>query len=253
MLFFNLFFSLWLYNFSDHTSLYNYLYNLSYGCMFILSGLVSINYFFKDKINSSVYFFMTLASFSFFGAQLSWFIYNYYLKTSIPYPGIPDLFFFGFYLFTTIAGFIGLKKLNITRKMSTFFDMTILTIVFLTLMYSFIGSSFSIDNSSILATVADFGYPLFDSILLAITLTAIRSKAGSLVPTLIYFIFGFIFLAFADTLFAYQISIETYWNGNFVDAFFAIFSFFYALAVIELPILFHSSQDNAFTQKNLNL
>jgi hypothetical protein len=66
----------------------------------------------------------------------------------------------------------------------------------------------------------------------------LRTQTGHLNTHLLYFIFGFIALAGGDTLFAYQTTLESYWNGNIADATFSIAGFLLLLGIINLPKLF---------------
>jgi hypothetical protein len=125
MLFFNLGFSIWLSTFPDHVTIYNHLYNLSYGLIHIMCTIICVKHIFKDPSNKGVYLSLIVATTSFALAQFGWFCYNEFLKTEVPYPGIPDLFFFIFYLFTSIAGLIGLKKLQVDQKVSLLFELIV--------------------------------------------------------------------------------------------------------------------------------
>jgi hypothetical protein len=47
-------------------------------------------------------------------------------------------------------------------------------------------------------------------------------------------------LTFGDTIFAYQTSLDTYWNGNMVDIFFSLSGFFFAMGIYSMPTLLNS-------------
>jgi hypothetical protein len=108
--------------------------------------------------------------------------------------------------------------------------------------YSFVQTSSPQEGLPFLIRVLNLSYPFFDSLLIAFTLTAIRSQLGHLQPLLLYFVFSFTALAFSDSLFAYQTTLETYWNGNVVDALYAISGFLFAMGTATIHTLLHAPQ-----------
>lgn len=250
LLIFNLGFCAWLYTLPTHDTTFNFLYNLSYGLLFLVAAVTSFRLARICSVHRPIHLALGLGALSFTLGQISWFVYNFYLKTDVPYPGLPDAFFMGFYIFAALGGILIMKQsIDIKFSWGQLIEIFITTGVIFHIINSFIRSAAPQEATPLLTQLLNYSYPFFDSLLIVLTLTAIRSKLGKLQPLLLYFMLGFMTLGFADTLFTYQTSLGTYWNGNFVDALFSIGGFFFALGVIYLPNLLHAN-DSSFVLKN---
>lgn len=245
LLIFNLGFSFWLYTLPVHDTLFNYLYNMTFGINFLIASIVSFNMARKCATHRMIHLTLSFASLSYFIAQTMWFLYNYFLSSDIPYPGYPDIFFIGFYIFAILGGILIMRQsLDIKFSIGKLIEISLITLVLFIIINSFILSSNAQQESlPLLTQVFNYLYPVLDALLVALSLTGIRSRLGSLQPIILYFLIGFITLTFADTLFSYFTSIDGYWNGNFIDAIFAISSFFLAMGIISLPKLLHPEGD----------
>lgn len=132
------------------------------------------------------------------------------------------------------------SNMNIKFNLSKMIEIIVITGMVFLIVNSFIQSAASPQESlTLLTKVLNYAYPALDALLIALTLTAIRSNIGSLQPKLLYFMFAFIFLTFADTLFSYSTTIGTQWNGNYVDALFAAAGYLFAMGIISLPEILH--------------
>lgn len=253
LLIFNLLFSVYLYQLPTHISTLNYLYNLSYGFTFVLAAVSSFKLTAICKVHRSIHLSLGLGSLAFAFAQISWFVYNYFLQNEIPFPGLPDIFFISFYVLVAIGGILVMKQeIEIKFNWSLILEILSLTAVIFLLINSFIASVAPQTSSSLLVSILSYSYPFFDSLLVVLTLTAIRSKKGSVQPLLLYFMLSFIILAVADTMFTYQTAQGLYWNGNYVDALFAIGAYLFAMGIVYLPNLLHTN-DFSFRPKEQNL
>jgi hypothetical protein len=253
LLIFNLLFSAYLYQFPTHISTLNYLYNLSYGAIFVLAAIASFKLTSICKVHRPIHLSLGFGSLAFAFAQISWFVYNYYLQNEVPFPGVPDIFFISFYFLVTIGGILVMKQeIEIKFSWSLIIEIISLTAVIFFLINSFIATVAPQSNSNLLVSILSYSYPFFDSLLVVLTLTAIRSKKGRVQPLLLYFMLAFIILAVADTMFTYQTAQGLYWNGNYVDALFAVGSYLFAMGIIYLPNLLHAN-DYTFRPKEQNL
>jgi len=237
LLILNLISSIWLYTLEAHNTFFNYLYNFSYGLNFLL-GLYycfsRIPKYFKFR---ALLIYFGLASLSFFVAQLIWLYYNLYATTAIPYPSIADYFWLAFYPLIGIGFMLLLKALKSTLNLSMLIEIIITAGVIFLVLSSFLSLNNTTLNLPILTVILDYAYPIFDSIIISIAIAALRSQAGRLHSQILYFVFGFIGLAVGDTLFTYQTALNTYWNGNIVDAIYAISCFLIMMGFISLPAL----------------
>lgn len=246
LLIFNLVYCAWLYSLRGHDTQFNYFYNISYALNFGVSAIACLTSAFACHKHRWIHLSLGLGSVCFGFAQLSWFIYNSYLHTDVPFPGVPDYFFIGFYIFVALGGILTMyQAIDIKFHLSQILEIAAVTGVLFLIINSFISSTTPQIDLPLTTQLLNYIYPFFDSLLVVLTLTAIRSKLGALQPLLLYFMFAFILLAFADTLFTYQSSLEIYWNGNIVDAIFALGSFFFAMGILSLPTLLHA-HDSGF-------
>jgi hypothetical protein len=124
----------------------------------------------------------------------------------------------------------------------------IFSILFL-ITYLFLSTNTGTINPLSIVGLLNIGYPVLDSLLISLAILATRSKAGILNNDLMYFVFGFIMLAAGDTLFSYQSSLGTYWNGNLADVYFATSGILIILGVLSLPEIIISA--NAIDQTKI--
>lgn len=253
ILIFNFSYSYFLYAQPTHDTSLNYLYNLSYAVIFLVATYACFRLSLKCKIHRPIHLALGLGSLFFTLGQVSWFVYNIYLHKEIPFPGIPDIFFIGFYVSTAIGGILVMKQeISIKFSWGLILEIVLLTGLLSLMINSFISSASAVPDTTFSAQLLNYIYPFFDSLLVVLTLVAIRSEKGKLQPLLLYFMLSFISLAVADTLFAYQTELGQYWNGNYVDAMFAVGSYLFAMGIIYLPNLLHAN-DAVFTKKAQNL
>lgn len=240
VLIFNLAYAFWLYTLPSHTTSFNYLYNILGSLNFLLGALTSFYLIGKNKQFKVVFLGLGLSSLSYFLAQLTWYFYNTIYQSAIPYPSYTDLFFLIFYLTIIVTGIIVMKSIKYQFKFSSILEIIVVALVILLLSHSFMISVSPTTPSTIIETVLNFLYPTLDAILISMTLAAIRSQIGRVHPMLLLFMATFITLTFGDTIFAYQTSLDTYWNGNMVDAFFSLSGFFLAMGIYSMPTLLNS-------------
>lgn len=231
-----------LYFLSDHGTIYNYLYNLSYGLNFILGSYFSASYFRQYPLyrNSLKYFFLAFTSFSL--AQFVWLHYNVISHTAVPYPGIADIFWVLFYPLIALGFVRLLKQLGSPLSIVNLVEISFTSCVIYLLLSSFLDIQTTQIGLPVLTQILNYTYPIADAILIGLCIITLRSQIGHLNPQLLYFIFGFATLALGDTLFSYQTTIETYWNGNIADLCYAISGYFILMGTISLNKLFQPTQ-----------
>ncbi len=246
VLIFNLAFALWLYTLPSHDTSFNYLYNIFGSLNFLLGSLTSFFYIKRYKQYKIIFLGLGISSLSYFLAQLTWYAYNTLYQSEIPYPSYTDLFFLIFYLTTIISGLKTMRFIKFKFNLGAFIEIIAVALVILLLSHSFMNSASVSGPTTILEAILNYAYPTLDAILISLTLSAIRSQFGRSQPMLLLYIVAFITLTFGDSIFAYQTSLDLYWNGNIVDVFFSLTGFFMALGIYNMPSLLNT-QDKKLT------
>lgn len=223
------FWTIFLYQLATHDNLFHYAYNLAYAAFMIPSALIFIPKLHLSK-NKVVHIFFSVSSVCFLLANTTWFYFNQYLETAVPYPSLADFLWLAFYIFALVAS-IHLFKAQ-SPRITNLFEIIFITIAVFLPLHSFMSQNIS-PSDSILTTTLNFLYPLLDSFLVAIFLTILRNSPNSKLINL-PFLFSFLFFTLADALFAYQTNSEKYWNGNITDFFFALAAFLFCLGCIRL-------------------
>lgn len=230
-----------LYTTNQTNTLLNYLYNLGYGA---LLGYASLNLFLLSRKATNLKLplqLLSLGSIFFFIANIIWFYYNLKYSTDVPYPSSADFLWLLFYLLTAIGSVIFFVNLKAKVTVSSLFETVIVTAVIFFPLQSFMSIN-HINTNNPLITTLNLLYPLLDSLLVSIYLTTIRNNFQLVGKELLSFLFCFVFLIVADSLFAYQASKDLYWNGNLTDFIFAFSSFLFVLGVLKLPEVINKSQ-----------
>ncbi len=246
VLLFNIAFALWLFTLSSHSTSFNYLYNILGSLNFLLGSLTSFYFSKKYSQHKIIFLGLGVSSLSYFLAQLTWYGYNTLYQSEIPYPSYTDLFFLIFYLTTIISGLKTMSFIKFKFNLGTFIEIIAVALVILLLSHSFMNSVSTSGPTTLLEAILNYAYPTLDAILISLTLAAIRSQYGRSQPMLLLFMSAFIALTFGDTIFAYQTSLDLYWNGNIVDVFFSLTGFFMAMAIYSMPSLLNA-QDKKLT------
>lgn len=223
----------------DKTTLFNYLFNLVYAVIFILGMHIAFlradKFIDRPNLQKSMRFFG--GALFFFGAGLiTWTFYNLILKVSIPYPSLADVSFL-FYYPAAIAGIYFLIKSfggEITKKL--IIEGLLIFLIFFGSIYLFLNQSSLGSDVPFWARFFNVVYPMADSLLVAFAITILRTEKGiSTHPNILYFVFGFLILAAADTIFSYRSSMGTYWNGDISDTLFALSGFLTAWGLLSIP------------------
>jgi len=97
----------------------NFLFNSGYSILFVLGGLMPIYLLKKSEIKNipqKAIMFFAFANLA-YGLGLNiWTFYNFKYGAEIPYPALPDLFFFLFYPLIFVSCFYFVKMFSVTIK-----------------------------------------------------------------------------------------------------------------------------------------
>lgn len=235
----------------NHAQYLNYLYNLGYGIFFFFAFITHLFNAQKSDQNRHIYYCAAFASLGYFAGLAIWTYYNL-RGLEIPYPSWSDIAFLGFYFATIIGVFCTIKKMGGRTNPSRILESLILWGILFTIAYSFVKLNSQDNIIAPLATLLNLLYPLLDSFLLMLSLMIIRSQFGRLQPNLLFLVFSFLTLTLGDAVFSYQSANNYYWNGNYVDYLFAIFSYLYAMGSLALPQLLTSPSTLKLTRQISN-
>ena len=225
----------YLFLFHLKTSPLNYWFNIAYSIIYLMAGIFGLLIARSAANQKPMYLFLSFGMFSFTLAEIVWSIYNLVLKTEIPYPGIPDIFYISYYVFMVIGFLHILKFLKVKITLVTFTETGIVFCALFSIIYLFLKTNLGPVHQGNLANLLNLAYPILDSLMISLAILATRSQIGILNNSLMYFVFGFILLAAGDTLFSFQTSFGTYWNGNLVDIYFATSGILIAFGILNLP------------------
>ena len=242
ILIFNICLTLFFYQTKTHSSFFNYFYNLSYGLNFFLATIISFTQIRKYPIYKKPLVLITFSYCLFSFAQSTWIYYNLFLRQDVPYPSIADYFWIAFYIVIFVGFILLLQALSSKITAANTVEAVVISTITFLILSSFLSLNTNSQNLSLLTKVLNYSYPVWDSILISLGIATLRSASGKINPHLLYYIFGFMSLAVGDTIFAYQTSNQTYWNGNIADLFYALAGFSILMATINIPRLLEYNQ-----------
>ena len=214
----------------------NYLYQFGLGLIPLIGGIMGMlnsrKWGFLSSDVGRATFFISAGLTAWGIGQMFWSLYyNILLKIEIPYPSLADvgyisalpLWTYGIIKLSRATGAkASIKKL--TGKL-LLFTIPVLAVIFSYYLLIVIARQGVIDfNVGGLKLFFDLAYPLGDLIILTLALLiyglSFNYLGGRFKLPIITIIGGFIFMYFTDFTFSYVTTIETYFNGHFVDLMF---------------------------------
>ncbi len=233
----HLFITLYFYVTNTYDSNLNYFYNVSQTALIILPTVVSLRYRQQFPRLRPLLTPLIISNIFFASAFYLWFYYNI-SGIPTPFPSLADVFFLLFYP-ANIWALIQLKKLTETTWSSESWISFIATFLILkTLSLGFLLSQAVDPTDSWIMILLNLLYPLLDCFIAALGLTILRSQSHLGYRYLFFYVFGYLFLGFSDTLFSFQTNHDYYWNGSLVDLLFVLSYTLIALGTHYLPTLF---------------
>lgn len=212
----------------------NYLFALFYGILPLLGGFYTLikSIKLKDSINKTV-FYLSLGLIAWGVGEIIWSYYNFILNIEVPYPSVADLAYIlsyplWFVALIYLAKSVGLELSLKSRFIKTIFFVFSFVIVLVAVYLVLFRGSLDYTNLSgdYTKLFFDISYPVWDVILLVLALIinvlslgTIRGKLSAAV-TIITVSLMFYFLA--DLGFTYQSTVNTFFNGNYIDLFYMI-------------------------------
>jgi hypothetical protein len=173
-----------------------------------------------------------------FGQYSFWFI-NVFLHIDIPYPGIPDIGYFGTIPFYIYAALMLVKASGASISLKLFRNQLhaiIIPLVLLVISYALILKNYTFDLNSPLTGLLDFGYPLGQLTYTAIALVTYsvsRKILGGMMKRPISILIAAFFIQFvADYSFVYFK--DSFYPASFIDFIYLTAYFLMTLGIIQL-------------------
>lgn len=182
-----------------------------------------------------------------FGQYSFWF-YNYFLKIEVPYPGIPDIGYFGTIPCYILAAILFAQISGVKVSLKSYASKLQALIIPLTLLglgYFLFLKDYSFSGTPLLQIALDFGYPLGQATYISIGILIFSLSRGILggvmKPRIILIIIAFFFQFLADYIFIYFHNL--YFPASFIDYFYLLAYFAMSLAILQLNAVFSKLSD----------
>lgn len=229
----------------------NFQFVLAYGLIPFFGGLLGIFKarqwgLFKSSLGRAL-FFLSCGLITWSGGETIWSYYNLVLHVEIPYPSWADASFIvswpfwimGVYFLSSATGAkFGLKKKSGQLQLVLIPLVAIAVSYYLLVIVARDGSWTS--GGGLLKVFFDFAYPILDIVILTEALLvyglSLKFLGGRFKWPVRIILLGFVVNYFADFLFSYMTTIETYFNGSYPDLLFAIAMFLLSLGVNSFNI-----------------
>lgn len=196
----------------------------------------------KSAVGKGV-FFISLGTLFWSLGMLMWNYYIFIAAVEIPYPSLADAFFILSWPFWAI-GVLNLSKATGVRYALKAMGGKLMTVVipviaiaasYYLLVVVARGGVIELDPTSAWKVFFDLFYPIGSAVILALTLTFV-SLSGSFLggryrTPIIILVCAFLVNYFADFLFSWTTTNETYFNGHFVDFLFVTAMYLFALSL----------------------
>lgn len=230
-------------------SFWNYFYSFAFSLVPLVAGFLGCFLakewgWFKSAIGKAVLF-ISLGSFSWGAGSMVWSYYNFFMDIPAPYPSLADIGFVAS-LPLWVLGVINLSKatgakFSLKKTMGKVL-LFILPVIIIVLSYYLLvvvargGVLLSAGNGFDLKLLLDLAYPIGDVVILSLALLifglSINYLGGFYRHSIMVMLLGFGLMYFADFVFSYTTTLETFYNGNFGDLLFTL-----ALSLISFGAL----------------
>jgi hypothetical protein len=224
-------------NYMEHTSIWNYLFNLGYGAVFAFTAFVAMRgaQIFGRRSNVGRVFLYFGIAMALWAAGLAMWTYdNVITQIDVPYPSVADIPFLLFYPFMGLGLWrlddITQRTPNSSRLLASLpLILVSMLIVFVVLRRPDLSSSLPL-----MERLANVAYSLGNAFLISMTLVAWQSAMKHFSRGLYWIITSLMVLAAGDYLFSYRSAKGLYWNGDISDLLYAAFAILFAQGLIHV-------------------
>ena len=243
----------WLYlqiNRSTDYSIQNQIFSSVYGILALFGGISGFWIAkkwggFKSVMGKSITFFSFGLVGQFFG-QLVYSFYVYFFKIEIPYPSYGDIGYFStiiFYilglLYLAKASGVIFKLKNLKHKIIAIF----IPVIMLFFSYWLYLKGYQYDWKNPLKILLDFGYPLGDTVYIAVTLIIYFFSKGILggimKPKILFLLFALFIQFLADYSFLYITYYGNIYPGGINDFVYLLAYFLMTISLVQLLNAYH--------------
>lgn len=215
----------------------------TYGLMALIGGSAGILVArkwggFKSLMGKALMFFSLGLLAQAFG-QAVYSVYYFLLDQEIPYPSIGDVGYFGSVLIYIYATYCVAKVAGAHFKLKSIWSKLLVLAVpggLLGFSYYMFLRGYERGDSSIIATILDFGYPLGQAVYIAIALLAFLLSAqilgGVMRGRILLLILALLVQYVADFVFLYQANRETWVAGGINDGIYLLAYFLMTVSLI---------------------
>lgn len=227
----------WLYTLPHHVTIWNFIYNSVYGLIYFIGGVVAVAYaiHFGTKSNlGKMLLFLGLGLLSFWGGNIVWVYYTFFLMTEIPFPSFADILYTLYYPLMAVGTYYMLRIYQNLITKAVIRDSIVIVVVAFIAIFGFFGRPTISSELSFIQNFISVYYPFGDVVILSIALIALRIGSGKIHFSLYIFAIGLTMQAIGDLLFIYRTATEVYWNGDIADTFYASSAFFCSIGLFEI-------------------
>jgi hypothetical protein len=230
---------------------YGYIFAFSYALIPLFGGIMGLRKsvswgFFKSSMGKSV-FFLSIGLLTWSIGELIWSYYNFFLNAVVPYPSWADAsFILSWPLWTVGVLFLGRAtgaKFGFKKMGGKLLVIAVPIIIFIISYYFLVtvarGGSIT-SGGGPLKVFFDIAYPVLDVVIL--TLAALiyglsfKYLGGKYKWPVLITLFGFLVNYVADFGFSYTTTINTFYNGCWVDLMFTSAMFVLSFGINSLDI-----------------
>ncbi len=231
----------------------NHIFGFVYGGFSLWGAILGIGIAkkwggFKSLIGRALYFLSFGLMLQAFGQYSFWYL-NFFLKIEVPYPGIPDIGYFGTIPFYAYSALLIARISGVSFSLKTLFSKlqaVIIPLLMLGIGYFLFLKDYQFESSSPLQIFLDFGYPLGQALYISIaifTYSLSRSVLGGIMkPRIMFVLIAFFCQFLADYIFIYFH--DLYFPASFIDYFYLLAYVTMTLALIEMKIAFNKIKDD---------
>ena len=239
---------------------HGYTFALIYGLLPIIGGIVGFNNaekwgFFNSSMGKALLF-LSLGLISWGYGELIWSYYNFFLKEAVPYPSLADVCYILSYPLWALGVFYlgpatGLR-FGLKHKSGKVF-LILFPLVMIIFSYYFLiivarQGIFPMDRG-MLKLFFDLAYPIGDVVIATLAFLtyglSFRYLGGFFRLPIIFLLSGVIINYFADSAFSYTTTVNTFYNGDWVDLLFttSLFLMSFGVANLDHKLLFGNVQE----------
>ncbi len=246
-----IFWSIYLYTNPEKDTIFNYLYGVAQGIVYLIGGLsvlIASLDFKPGNLRRSIIF-LSLGSVSWAVASFFWGYFNIFTNIEVPQPSVADALYILYSILTGVGCWYMLRSLSEDlRIIDLLKPFLIIFFVFFAGMVAF-GWPEVIMGDSILKVVINLQYPIVDGFLFALAYVMFLQEKSHSKSAIVLLVLSMFFQVLGDVNYLIFESFGIYWNGSFPDMFYMASAFCSSIMLTYLV----SSQDQmseSFPLKN---